>query len=133
MDALISFLTSAATSAGVTELGLLVIIVTMLGLLYRYVLNPTLKRVENIPTKEDVAELFDTKTENHYKDLTDLIEQLKRVEEKLVKLDEFEHAAELNMVELRRDIEVVKTILNQFQGHMLYNRRSVDFGNQELK
>jgi chromosome segregation ATPase len=66
--------------------------------------------------------------------------ELKEVSNKLDKLiealDEIESTGNSNrrdIKDLRRDVEQIKQILNQFQGHFMYSGGPSHFGNRELK
>ena len=64
-----------------------------------------------------------------------LIEKFNKIAEVLVTVEcvDKENGKELD--ELKRDLEHIKQILNQFHGHLIYNaeRRAAYFGNKELK
>jgi predicted RNA-binding protein (virulence factor B family) len=51
-------------------------------------------------------------------------------------LDEVEDLSEgsyREIRELKKDVEQIKQILNQFQGHLMYSDKSNSFGNRELR
>ena len=135
MDMLIAFFTSAATSVGITDAGLSVILIILLGLLHRYVFKPMHKAVDDIPTHKDISDLIDKGTQAGNKELQAVVDKLNKIEHKIERIESSESITDLSIKDLRRDIESVKTILNQFQGHMMYgvDRRSSDMGNQQLK
>lgn len=134
MEMLIAKLTEVAIAAGVTEAGLMIVIIFALSFLYRYLFSPMHEKIKIIPSHDDIYELIEKNNSKSLKDLREVIDQLDIIEGKLDRVDEYENITDINIKDLRRDIEAVKTILNQFQGHMMYSgRRSGDFGNEELK
>lgn len=133
MDMLLSIFSSAATSSGVTDVGLSIMILTLLGFLYKYVLLPIHLKVHEMPSETDITKIIESGMNQSIKEISFIVKKLDDIEEKLKTLDSFDVTADINMKEIRRDIESVKTILNQFHGHMMYGRRASDIVNQELK
>lgn len=129
-----SFISSAAKSAGVTDIGLLILLITSVGLMYRYIFKPMHEKINEIPSYSEVSDILDSNLKMSLDTLADVSRRLEKIEEKLSKADISDDLNHISMKDLRAEIESVKTILNQFQGHMMYGgRRSSDFGNQELR
>lgn len=126
-----SFITSLIASGAVSTNSLIVIVILLLCVLSYYIFRPMFQRVKDLPSKEEVNSLIESKMKVDAAYINDLNDKL----DKLIQIvDEIEHLDENNnreIQELRRDIETIKQILNQFQGHMLFSRN--DFGNKELK
>lgn len=133
MDMLLSIFSSAAASSGVTDVGLSIMIITLLGFLYKYTLLPIHLKVHKIPSESDITKIIESGMNQSIKEISIIVKKLDNIEEKLKTLDNSDITADINMKEIRRDIESVKTILNQFHGHMMYGRRAGNIVNQELK
>ena len=58
---------------------------------------------------------------------------LDKLVEKLDGVDEVAKNNGRDLTEIKHDVENIKQILNQFQGHMMYNDQPRNFGNRELK
>lgn len=129
---LIKLITDMAVSGIITDTALLLIIIAGLGILYKKVLDPMFQKIKKQPTIEDLKKIVQTASDE---DELNVEEVSKKLEEMLKKLDDIEEFGKNNyreIFELKRDIEQIKTMLNQFQGHMMYNHGGT-FGNRELK
>lgn len=108
------------------------IIVLLLIYAKKKLLPPIMEKLKTIEeksvAKDEVEEIVQVKGR-----VEDTIIRLNKTLDKLDNVEESTKITTRNTEELKRDLEQVKYILNQFQGHMMYGRRSSDFENQELK
>lgn len=108
------------------------IIVLLLIYAKKKILPPIMEKLKTIEeksvAKDEVEEIVQVKGR-----VEDTIIRLNKTLDKLDNVEEKTKDITRNTEELKRDLEQVKYILNQFQGHMMYGRRSSDFENQELK
>lgn len=132
MDVFISMIIEAAQSVGADGTAVSALTLAVLGLLWRFILGPMNERIKSVPTADDVVGIVRDVQARQMNELRAVSAKLDEIETKLSAISDSENTGTHNMSEIRRDIEVVKTILNQFQGHMLYGNRSFD-GNQELR
>ena len=132
MDVIISMFIEAAQSIGADGTAVSALTLAVLGLLWRFILGPMNERIKSVPTADDVVGIVRDVQSRQMSELKAVSSKLDEIESKLSAISDSENTGTHNMSEIRRDIEVVKTILNQFQGHMLYSKRSFD-GNQELR
>lgn len=131
--ALISFFTQLVASGSITVSGLIVIVIVMLiGITY-YLLTPIHKTVKGTPSLDDVRELINSQGNVDAAHVESINKTLDEIIKKLEEIDSYDRDNYRELKELRRDVESVKQILNQFHGHMLYGRTPSDFGNKELK
>lgn len=130
MEAVIIKIFESALS-GVIEpnIALLCIIVVMVFGIYKFVLIPMKKKVVDMPSSESVKDIVNDTTSAEIEKLNGKIDILiKRMET----LETHNETSEKDCDEIKRDLENIKQILNQFHGHMLYNNQAA-FGNRELK
>ena len=133
MDMLISYLAKIAESAGVTDVSISIAILVMLAFLYKYIFKPINEKVKNLPNEDAVKKIINEHSDKIADELNGILKNLEDLENKITTIDEMYNLNDSHMKDLKRDIESIKTILNQFQGHMMYGRRASEFGNQELK
>lgn len=131
---ILSVINSMIESGLITETGLLLIIICLILLCYRYILKPIYDKIFKIPSFEEVKVLIDASNELKKIDFADLSEKIEKLETLLDSINDFDKDSCRQLTDLKRDIEEIKRILNQFQGHLMYSggRRSADFGNREL-
>lgn len=99
-----------------------------------YFVRPIFNKNKLLPNKEEIKNLISS-VEN--KPSLDAIDRLTLKVDKLsetidsLEIHDISYSKDMEMI--KRDIEMVKQMLNQFQGHMLYGQRQSDFGNKELR
>ena len=134
MDVIINLLTSFASAASVTDTGLLMIVIALIALLYKYIIKPMYEKVLIVPTKDEVKDIVGESIAIEKTDFEELSKKLESVSKSIEFLKELDKSNFKEITEIKRDVEQIKQILNQFQGHMMYGgRRTSDFGNRELK
>lgn len=130
-----SFLLDLITKGSITQNSLILSILLVLLFIVYYFIKPMFNKMNTIPSKDEIGIFFsdfykkDDDKINEFNSLmstklNDIIETLEEIEE----LDKDNYK---DTKELKRDIEHIKQILNQFQGHLMYSRN--DFGNKELR
>lgn len=135
-SSLLGLITKLAESGIITDSALLIMIISLLSLLYKHVFRPMFEHIKNQPTKEEIRNLLNIAGEIDKISFEELSKRVDRTLEKLDSVEEFAKDNHKDLIELKRDIDYIKQLLNQFQGHMMYgsgSRRSSDFGNRELK
>ena len=112
----------------------LMVVVVITTSVYRLIIKPTFSKIQELPTSSEV-EIMTTSSSDQIDVIMKRLEKIvKRLDELGVDIEKSNNQKEID--EFRRDLEQIKQILNQFQGHMLYGsgtRLSSDFGNQELR
>lgn len=128
MEQLFSFFVHLVKEGIIGETFLLLIILGMLIIIYKYVLsqiskniNNISRNVEKIPTKTDIDNSFSQKNKNDDEKIREVIIQLDNFEEKLNKLQTSTDLGRVDIKELKEEVEKIKTILIQIHGHLLYS------------
>jgi methyl-accepting chemotaxis protein len=138
---IVSIISDLAVSGILTDTSLLIIIISILVLSYKYFIIPLLSKVSEQPTTEDLTSILQNSNdiiESQIDEVNEISIKLEKLLDKIVgDLDEVYDLSKNNtrdVTEIRSDAAQIKQILNQFQGHMMYsNSQSRDFGNRELK
>ena len=128
-----SFLANLVTAGSLTTPMLVLILILLVCLLSFYIFRPMYRLIKEIPTKHEINDFIDSKKEfdKVYLDAVgNKLDSILKIIDRMGDVDQ-ETSREVN--EMRRDIESVKQILNQFQGHMMYGNTTSDFRNRELK
>lgn len=133
MDPIISLLTSLTESGILDHVSLLLIIIAFLLWVYRNVLTPLKKKVDTMASHDEIKAHVKEVDSIHMNAIHHLSKKLDGLLEELKKVEDYSKSNSRDIIELRRDIEQIKQILNQFQGHLMYNKKGSDFGNQELR
>lgn len=128
MEQLFSFFVHLVKEDIIDETFLLLIIIGMLIIIYKFILDQILKNIKNIsqnvekiPTKSDIDNSFLQKTKNDDEKIREVIIQLDNFEEKLNKLQTTSDLGREDIKELKEEVEKIKTILIQIHGHLLYS------------
>jgi hypothetical protein len=112
---------------------LLLIIISLIGLGYHYVLKPILEYVKNAPSTAKVEAVVAKSTDDCKNDIDVVSQKLDKLLEVLDDIEGIDKDSRRDVKELKRDVEQIKQILNQFQGHLMYGGGPSHFGNRELK
>jgi len=115
------------------SLSMSIILVLLLG--YKYLLYPMYKKVMKLPTSDDIKTITKENAVAEKEAIAELMKKINIVYEHLEKIEDFDKDSSRDIKELYNVVKEIKTVLTQFQGHMLYSqgRRTEDFGNRELK
>jgi len=130
---LVSLISNLAEAGVITDTALILIVITGLGLLYKNVLKPMFARVQQQPTMDEIKKLVKESSDKDELNIEEVSKKLKEIENKLNEVEDYLKVEQADHAQLKRDIEQIKTMLNQFQGHMMYNNHGSAFGNRELK
>lgn len=132
---IISIINGILENGAISDTGLLLIIIILILCGYKYILKPIYDKVFVIPSLDNVKELVSECNDNEKLNIDELTKKLQKLELLLDSINDIDKGSYREILELKKDIESIKQILNQFQGHMMYSgsRRSSDFGNRELK
>ena len=134
MEFLVSFLLELFKNIeGGVNAPIILIILLVNALIYWKVLRPMKKRVDVIPTTEECQGMVDDQTEKLDLDVVGILEKLDNITDSLKDIENKSKNSHQEVSTLKNDVEGIKQILNQFQGHMLYGNSRSDFGNRELK
>jgi len=143
MDGLFSLFNSLVAKGILTSFSLQIILVLLFYVAWRYYLKPIKQMLQDSPKlselKKSVDDIKAAVEDALAGDTAHFEENRKALEKVIAFVDNIGDSEKINtreLNEIRRDIEHVKQILNQFQGHMMYRgdgRRSGDFGNKELR
>lgn len=130
---IIALLSSLITEDNLSSTTLSLIILSSLLVLYKFVLKPIHGKVGSAASERTLKELVISDLEK-IKNLQELLNKLNKLIETVSGIKELTKENNKEIEAMKRDVENIKSILNQFQGHLLYsNPRSSDFGNKELK
>lgn len=106
-----------------TDAGLSAVIIAMIIFLYKYVLEPMQTRIQDLPTRNDLKELIDESNEIEELNLEELTNKLNEISESLKDIEGLDRGSYRSIKEIRKDVDEIKTLLVQFQGHMMYNKK----------
>jgi len=132
-NGIFSIFNEAVNAGIITDTALLLIIIGLIGGLYKYMFRPMSDKLMSIPSSSDIEDIVNTGNADLH--ISNIANKLEELVNKLDQISEISKGNERDIEDIKRDIEHVKQILNQFQGHMMYGggRRAGDFGNQELR
>jgi septal ring factor EnvC (AmiA/AmiB activator) len=133
VESLITLISELVKDGIVADTTLLLVIISLLGVLYKFFLVPMFDKLSSVPSLDSLKQIIkesDGKSELELKEVSNKLDKL------IEALDEIESTGNSNrrdIKDLRRDVEQIKQILNQFQGHFMYSGGPSHFGNRELK
>jgi uncharacterized protein HemX len=135
---IVSLIGDLASTGSITDTSLLLIIITLMGLACKYFIIPMFRKIKKQPTSEEINLIIKDAVKLTESQVNEVSEKLEKLLDKLVEnLDEVEDVSKntgRDLTEIKHEVAQIKQILNQFQGHMMYNNApSRDFGNRELK
>ena len=101
---------------------------------YIKVIKPLKDRIDTMATLKDIKVTNDESAKQEKINLDEIIEKLDKIIDNIDEIQDLDGNTYREIISMRRDVETVKQILNQFQGHMMYGgHRAEDFGNRELR
>jgi len=130
---IIAVITLAIQNGLLTDTSLLLLIILLVGLLYKYVFKPIQKKLKSVPDAEAVKEIVEESKQTDEEILLELLEKLNQLSNTLDEVQDLGRGNYRESKELKRDVERIKQILDQFQGHLMYSGKTRDLGNRELK
>lgn len=117
-----------------TETSLELVIIAILLYLYKYILRPTKALVKETATSNEVQSLSNDLIQFEELNIEELQIKMNSIIAQLETLERHCILTDTQLEDFKRDAEYIKKLLNQFQGHLLYNHKSINnFGNRELK
>lgn len=132
--AIVTILDSFLANGILNESSMFLIIVGLIIFGYKYLLKPIKDKLEQIPTVQQILNLH-KQDENEIDSSFELVsEKIDIVIKKLETIEDNSKGSKKDIRELKENVQSINKILNQFQGHFMYNRNgNSDFGNRELK
>ena len=134
MEFIGSIISEAMKNGYITTEMLLLLLNGLVIVGYFKVIKPLKDKIDTIATIDDIKATSDTNTREGKINLGEIITKLDKIIDNIDEIQDLDGNTYREIVNMRRDVETVKQILNQFQGHMMYGgRRAEDFGNEELR
>lgn len=134
MEFIGSIISEAMKNGYITTEALLLLLNGLVIVGYFKVIKPLKDKIDTIATIDDIKATSDTNTREGKINLGEIITKLDKIIDNIDEIQDLDGNTYREIVNMRRDVETVKQILNQFQGHMMYGgRRAEDFGNRELR
>jgi hypothetical protein len=131
----IFLLISDLVSSGVlSDTTLLLILIAIMGLMYKYIFRPMQRKMDVLIDKAQLDRVVNDLELSTCEKVEELSKKLEELLNVIDHIEEFGKDNSREILNIKHDVEQIKQILNQFQGHLMYgNRMSSDFGNKELK
>jgi len=123
--------TKIFSELGIADGGLGILTIILMVISLKYFLIPIKNKLDAFPPDEVIDKHF-AATVFYDAKIKDIQDSLAQLDATLTKMSDVENTSEREIKQIKEDVEKIKAILNQFQGHMMYNTRS-DFGNRELR
>jgi uncharacterized protein YdgA (DUF945 family) len=134
MEFIGSIISEAMKNGYITTEMLLLLLNGLVIVGYFKVIKPLKDKIDTIVTIDDIKATSDANTKEGKINLGEIITKLDKIIDNIDEIQDLDGNTYREIVNMRRDVETVKQILNQFQGHMMYGgRRAGDFGNRELR
>lgn len=130
MELLAPIINQLMTDGRISTESLIILLIAALALLYLKVLRPLKEHITKLPTEEYFVKLNSEGTEKDKAGIKEITDRLDKISSIIDEIEDIGRAGQRDIGQLKHDVEAIKQILNQFQGHMMYG--SV-FGNRELK
>lgn len=129
---LFAILSDLVQSGSITDTSLLLIIIALMGLCYVYVLKPMIGSLDKTVSVSNVEDIISKSSTDHQYELEEVSDRLDKLIETLDEIGQHSKDSIRDIKEIRQDVQNIKQILNQFQGHFMYNNPG-HFGNRELR
>lgn len=134
MEFIGSIISEAMKNGYITTETLLLLLNGLVIVGYFKVIKPLKDKIDTIATIDDIRATSDTTSREGKINLGEIITKLDKIIDNIDEIQDLDGNTYREIINMRRDVESVKRILDQFQGHMMYGgRRAGDFGNRELK
>ena len=134
MEFIGSIISEAMKNGYITTETLLLLLNGLVIVGYFKVIKPLKDKIDTIATIDDIRATSDTTSREGKINLGEIITKLDKIIDNIDEIQNLDGNTYREIISMRRDVESVKRILDQFQGHMMYGgRRAGDFGNRELK
>ena len=134
MEFIGSIISEAMKNGYITTEMLLLLLNGLVIVGYFKVIKPLKDKIDTIATINDIKATSDATSREGKINLGEIITKLDKIIDNIDEIQGLDSNTYREIINMRRDVESVKRILDQFQGHMMYGgRRSEDFGNRELR
>ena len=133
MESLFTLISDLAKDGVLADSTLLLIIISLLGVLYKFFLVPMLDKLNSAPSTDTLTTALKQSESNTEVKIEEVSKKLDKLIEVLDEIGDTGDSNRRDIKDLKRDIEQIKQILNQFQGHLMYSNNPGHFGNRELK
>lgn len=133
MEFIGSILSEAIKDGRLSTESLLMLLNGLVIAAYMMVVRPIKEKIDTLPSIVDVKDIIDETNKIDKVRLDEIAARLDKIVKDIDEIHGLDEDTYREIINMRRDVETVKQILNQFQGHMMYGRRSEDFGNKELR
>lgn len=134
MEFIGSIISEAMKNGYITTETLLLLLNGLVIVGYFKVIKPLKDKIDTIATIDDIRATSDATSREGKINLGEIITKLDKIIDNIDEIQDLDGNTYREIINMRRDVESVKRILDQFQGHMMYGgRRAGDFGNRELK
>ena len=134
MEFIGSIISEAMKNGYITTEMLLLLLNGLVIVGYFKVIKPLKDKIDTIATINDIKATSDATSREGKINLGEIITKLDKIIDNIDEIQGLDGNTYREIINMRRDVESVKRILDQFQGHMMYGgRRSEDFGNRELR
>lgn len=134
MEFIGSIISEAMKNGFITTETLLLLLNGLVIVGYFKVIKPLKDKIDTIATIDYIRATSDASTKEGKINLGEIITKLDKIIDNIDEIQNLDGNTYREIINMRRDVESVKRILDQIQGHMMYGgRRSEDFGNRELK
>ena len=134
MEFIGSIISEAMKNGYITTETLLLLLNGLVIVGYFKVIRPLKDKIDTIATIDDIRATSDATAKEGKINLGEIITKLDKIIDNIDEIQNLDGNTYREIINMRRDVESVKRILDQFQGHMMYGgRRAGDFGNRELR
>ena len=134
MEFIGSIISEAMKNGYITTETLLLLLNGLVIVGYFKVIKPLKDKIDTIATIDDIRATSDTTSREGKINLGEIITKLDKIIDNIDEIQDLDGNTYREIINMRRDVESVKRILDQFQGHMMYGgHRAGDFGNRELR
>ena len=134
MEFIGSIISEAMKNGYITTETLLLLLNGLVIVGYFKVIKPLKDKIDTIATIDDIRATSDATSREGKINLGEIITKLDKIIDSIDEIQNLDGNTYREIINMRRDVESVKRILDQFQGHMMYGgRRAGDFGNRELR
>lgn len=134
MEFIGSIISEAMKNGYITTETLLLLLNGLVIVGYFKVIKPLKDKIDTVATIDVIRATSDATSREGKINLGEIITKLDKIIDNIDEIQDLDGNTYREIINMRRDVESVKRILDQFQGHMMYGgRRAGDFGNRELR
>jgi len=127
-----AILTSLENHGVIIDSGLIIVFSVGFVMFYKYVLKPLKEMVNLLAKKKHVFEIRDQLMDSEKSSYQAVMEKLEKINAMVDDISDKETIVDRDVIDIKKDVEDIRMILNQIQGHLMYSKPA-GFGNRELK